>query len=95
MHALISVYLIASLIVAGLAMYLLPAIIAWHRHALDLATVIVNVALGWTFLGWIFALALATRRPAQPAVHVIGQLNQPACDHLNGHWDHHAASPPR
>ena len=41
--------------------YLAPLLIAWcrvHRHALPLA--IVNVAFGWTLVGWIGTLAWAS-----------------------------------
>jgi hypothetical protein len=41
----------------GLFFYFLPAFIAWQRdhHAL-LAIFILNLLLGWTFLGWVAAL---------------------------------------
>ena len=41
-------------------LYLLPSVIAYFRsHTYTVAIFIVNVALGWTFLGWIAALVWA------------------------------------
>jgi hypothetical protein len=58
----------AFAIVAGAAvscalpLYVLPLIIAYLRGAPDRASVVViNVLLGWTYLGWVAALALAVR----------------------------------
>ena len=43
-----------------LALYLLPSIIAGYRqHRMFSAILVVNVAFGWTFAGWMIALALA------------------------------------
>jgi hypothetical protein len=45
---------------ALMAMYLLPTIVAGQRNtALTPAAIIVNLFLGWTFIGWVVALALA------------------------------------
>jgi Superinfection immunity protein len=53
------------------AMYLLPLLIAIVRRAPDLGVVaVVNVFLGWTFAGWVAALALAVRSAERPAANV-------------------------
>jgi Superinfection immunity protein len=60
-------------------MYLLPALVAWLRHAPDIGSVaVINVLLGWTLLGWVLALAMALRtaNPAGPFVQVV--QNPPA-----------------
>jgi Superinfection immunity protein len=52
-----------------LPVYFLPVFIARARRVPDLAPVtVINVFLGWTFFGWVTALALAVRerRPARP-----------------------------
>ena len=42
------------------ALYFLPAILARHReHPNVTSIVVVNAFLGWTFLGWVLALAWA------------------------------------
>ena len=48
--------LVAALL--GLAIYFIPTIIA-AKHPLVAPVVVLNVFLGWTFVGWVVALALA------------------------------------
>lgn len=51
-----------TIILAGaiLALYFLPTIIAVKRMSVRLGGVFVlNLFLGWTFLGWVIALAWA------------------------------------
>ena len=53
------IYLIVILIV--LAIYFLPAIIAMKRDKSNKnAILLLNLFLGWTFIGWVVALAWAT-----------------------------------
>src|SRR5260370_7854398 len=43
-----------------LALYILPGIIATSRHTKNAGpTWIINLFLGWTFVGWVVALAMA------------------------------------
>jgi cell division protein FtsW (lipid II flippase) len=49
---------------ALLAAYMIPTIVAHVRHVKDFGSVVVvNVLLGWTFIGWVVALAMAMRTP--------------------------------
>src|SRR2546430_15828215 len=53
---------IVSLLVLGLAVlvYFLPSIIANARHNINTgAVLVINIFLGWTFIGWVVALAMA------------------------------------
>lgn len=44
----------------GLAIYLVPTIVAAARRPTNMAAaILVNVLLGWTMLGWVVALVLA------------------------------------
>ncbi|WP_326660009.1 superinfection immunity protein [Streptomyces sp. NBC_00385] len=53
----------------GLAVYLLPSLIAFHRGTDNRWLVLViNVIFGATFLGWVVALVLALRKPKVPSV---------------------------
>jgi hypothetical protein len=46
--------------IVGIALYLLPAIVACTRaHQSALAIFLLNLLLGWTVLGWIVALVWA------------------------------------
>jgi len=75
MDTLIGLTVVTMLVVAGVAAYLLPTLVAVLRHAPDLAAVIViNILLGWCVLGWVLAMVLAMRRAA-PSIQVIGQVN--------------------
>ena len=60
----------AAAAVVLLLVYFLPVFIARARRVPDLAPVaVINVFLGWTFFGWVIALALAVRdrQPDRPA----------------------------
>lgn len=58
-------------------LYFVPSIVAGSRHTINTgAVVVINLFLGWTFIGWVIALAMAaggmTREqlgvgPARPA----------------------------
>lgn len=50
------------------AMYFLPAAIAVLRNVPDVGSVVVvNLFFGWTFVGWVVALALAVRSAPRPS----------------------------
>jgi hypothetical protein len=51
-------------------------IIAGVRHVPNIGSVaIINIFLGWTFIGWIVALAMACR--SVPPVHQVNVIQQP------------------
>jgi len=57
---ILTLLLIAALIGFGTLLYFVPFFVAWFRGARGIGGVLVlNVFLGWTFLGWIVALAWA------------------------------------
>ena len=59
---LITVIVLGGFVMASAAMYLLPVLIGWARHVPDLGVIaVIDVLLGWTFIGWVVALALALR----------------------------------
>lgn len=63
----------AGVVVVTLPLYVLPVIIAYLRPAPDRASVvIVSILLGWTYVGWVIALALAVR-DRRPAIMVLTQ----------------------
>lgn len=44
----------------GIGLYFLPAIIAMARHTHNSTGILlINIFLGWTFIGWVIALAMA------------------------------------
>lgn len=52
--------------------YFVPTIVAVIRKVPNMASVIVvNVFAGWTFVGWVVALAMAARSAPQPPHQVI------------------------
>jgi len=63
----------AAIVVVALPLYFLPVLIAYLRPAPDRASVvIVSILLGWTYVGWVIALALAVR-DRRPAIMVLTQ----------------------
>jgi len=69
---------VGAVVVVALPLYFLPVIIAYLRPAPDRASVvIVSILLGWTYVGWVIALALAVR-DRRPAIMV---LTQPGSTH--------------
>lgn len=61
--------------VVGAALYFVPTIVALARKVPNVGSVIVvNLFLGWSFIGWIVALALACRSKAPaPTMYLPGQ----------------------
>ena len=72
--------LVVLLTIAGIALYFLPAIIAKVRnHSNVLAVFILNLFLGWTFLGWIAALVWAfadTKNAVREALYEYKELEK-------------------
>jgi hypothetical protein len=61
-----AVFGIAALIVLS-GIYFLPAIVASKRHHRNKDVIaVVNLFLGWTFLGWVIALAWASTDHVAP-----------------------------
>jgi hypothetical protein len=60
----------AVLLLAGLIVYLLPtwlAVLFDHPHAL--AIFLINLLLGWSFLGWVAALVWSLLREDSPIAY--------------------------
>jgi hypothetical protein len=76
----ISTLTISLAIVALVALYLLPTLVALARRIPGVAAIaVINILLGWSFIGWVIALALAVRSvpPAVPAVQVVQHFPPP------------------
>ena len=55
-----SVDLVGTLFI--LALYLFPTIVGAVRKAPNIGSImVINLFLGWTFIGWVVALAMAAR----------------------------------
>lgn len=68
------------LLLIGLCLYFLPTIVGSARHVRSPGTVfVINLFLGWTFIGWVVALALAfgEARTTHVAISVVQHP---------GHW---------
>jgi hypothetical protein len=46
----------------GLLIYFIPAIVAGMRNRAGMPVFLLNLLLGWTFLGWVVALVWASTR---------------------------------
>ena len=59
-----------SAVVFGLCLLFLPTVVAAVRHHPNAPTIfLVNLLLGWTFVGWLVALIWASTRPVQQVVY--------------------------
>ena len=57
---MLKMLILPILIIVIVALYFLPSIVARHRnHHNSTAIVLLNIFLGWTFLGWVVALVWA------------------------------------
>jgi Superinfection immunity protein len=57
-------------------LWLLPTIVAVRRHVRHVGSIaVINIFLGWTFIGWVAALALATRTVESPSRREHKQRN--------------------
>ena len=55
-------------VVIGLVLYFLPSIVAAARQSKKLAVVVlVNLFLGWSFIGWVVAFVIALTSSRQPS----------------------------
>lgn len=60
LQVVLTVLIWAAVVVVSIGVYFLPTIIAVSRGIPNEASVaVINVFLGWTFLGWVIALAMA------------------------------------
>jgi hypothetical protein len=58
----VSFIVVTSLTCVSLALYLLPCLIGCARRAPDIGAIaVIDILLGWTFIGWVVALAMAFR----------------------------------
>ena len=63
----IPILILLCVIVAGL--YLIPSIIAVKKNHLDTtAIIIINIFLGWSFVGWVVALVWSVKEPSATIV---------------------------
>jgi hypothetical protein len=76
--AYFTVMLVLFCILISVAAYGIPTWIALIRRVPGIASVVVvNVLLGWTFVGWVVALAMALRSPQQPMTVQVVQNAAP------------------
>ncbi|HEX3326203.1 MAG TPA: superinfection immunity protein [Actinomycetota bacterium] len=79
--------ILGLLVLGGLiAAYFVPTIVALVRHTDNVVPVaIINFFLGWTFIGWVVALAMACKSPA-PTQHIyVHQGEAPPASETNRH----------
>lgn len=59
-----------------LAFYFLPSILAWNKKDSG-AIIVINIFLGWTFIGWIVAVIWAITSPPALTYVVVNQPTYP------------------
>jgi hypothetical protein len=69
----------AAVAVVALPVYFLPAFVAYLRRAPDFPSVaVISGVLGWTFFGWVVALALALRDRRPEAAVTPAAVHEPS-----------------
>lgn len=59
---------LSVLAMSSIALYFMPALIAWHRHHPRLMPIMVlNFIGGWTVVGWVVAIVWAVTSPESQA----------------------------
>jgi len=68
-----------ELLIVAAILYLVPTLVAAGRsHQQTGAIFVLNLLLGWTFLGWVGALVWAcTSKSAEPQIIVVGEGQDP------------------
>lgn len=63
------------IVIVAIAAYFIPTIVAVLRHVPNVGSIgVLNALLGWTFIGWVVALAMAARStPPVQQVNIYGQ----------------------
>lgn len=100
----VTALILLALAGGSLALYLLPLAIGLLRRVPDIGSIAaINILLGWTFIGWTVAIALALRtvKADGPAVQIVQHLAPgrpqaalPAGDDGAGRPSHRPAPPP-
>ena len=78
---LVTLFVFGTVALIIMIAYLLPVLIGWSRHVADLGSLaVINIALGWTLVGWVIALAMAlrTRPESAPAVQIFQGVLPPS-----------------
>jgi hypothetical protein len=63
---------LGMLAIAAVSLYFLPSIVATGRHAPHWLTVfLLNLFLGWSFIGWVVAMVMACHPHHRPHAHRV------------------------
>ena len=61
--SIVMIILFAVVAIIGLAVYFIPTIVALCRkHPNKGAIIVLNIFLGWSFIGWVVSLVMACSR---------------------------------
>jgi hypothetical protein len=92
-----AIFAAVALVSLLIGLYLIPVMVGVARHAPDLGSIaVINILLGWTFFGWVLALALAMRsaRPSGPVVQLVQHVPPGGWAELQGARQPWQAPPP-
>lgn len=56
---MVAMLMVLLIVVGGLALYMLPSIIAHRRHSHFGIVLLINIFFGWSLVGWLAALIVA------------------------------------
>jgi Na+/proline symporter len=79
---LLAIVMLVVVAIIGVALYILPVLVAvLRKHPDAVAISVLSILLGWTLLGWVFALVWALNGVRKQKPQVI--IPQPPGDALN------------
>ncbi len=71
------------IVVVVVGVYFIPSIVAdIRKHRYLIAIIAINLFLGWTLAGWVFALVWALIKPEAPQVKVVTDNKTSDADEL-------------
>lgn len=67
-------FMLLVLVCLVIGIYLIPTIVAVSRkHLQKVPIILVNILLGWSFIGWVVALVWACTKSKPKEVHIYNQ----------------------
>ena len=86
----ITILVVALISLASISLWLVPVFVAIRRHSPNVNQVlVVDLLLGWTFIGWVVALVMALKPLPQAFPPYMPVAGPPGMPESPGRWPGH------